>query len=382
MSQPEKITLATQTLCAELTQRALDAEFDTLYDERGVFKKRRIKTREYWYYQRDIEGKKRYTYVGPVGDPDISNRVRHFADIKSDFKQRREIVRALLAAGLPSPDATTGAVVEALWKAGFFRLRGVLIGTTAFQCYAGILGLRLQSMSLMTQDLDAAQFYDISHMVGDSMPPMLDVLRAVDQTFEPIPDQFDRHRVTRFKTRSHYLVEFVTPNRGSDDHHSKPAPMPALGGASAQPLRYLDFLIYSPIRSVMLYKGGIPVTIPAPERYALHKLIIAPLRKVNPGKAAKDIEQARQLLSYLIESRGYEVYEAWEEAWQRGDKWRAHLTKGVSLLPKDLQEKLRATIATYDEQATSRKKSVQPSSKKAATKNPPASSKPPRRKKS
>ena len=56
MSKLTTITLATQTMFAELTQRALDAEFDELYDERGLFKRRRIKTREYWYYQRSVEG--------------------------------------------------------------------------------------------------------------------------------------------------------------------------------------------------------------------------------------------------------------------------------------------------------------------------------------
>ena len=34
-------------------------------------------------------------------------------------------------------------VITEMCRAGFFRLRGVLVGTTAFQCYAGILGVRL-----------------------------------------------------------------------------------------------------------------------------------------------------------------------------------------------------------------------------------------------
>jgi hypothetical protein len=127
-------------------------------------------------------------------------------------------------------------VIEALWKAGFFRLRGVLIGTAAFHCYAGLLGIRLQSSTLMTQDADFAQFYDISRFVGDSIPPILEVLRKVDASFEPIPEAFDSSRATRFRTDQGYLVEFLTPNRGSDDHMGKPAQMPALGGASAIPL--------------------------------------------------------------------------------------------------------------------------------------------------
>lgn len=346
MSKLTTITLATQTMFAELTQRALDAEFDELYDERGLFKRRHIKTREYWYYQRSVEGRKSYSYVGPVGDADITQRVEHFGEIKTDFNQRREMVRALLATGLPAPDQMTGAVAEALWKAGFFRLRGVLIGTTAFQCYGGILGVRLPSASLMTQDMDAAQFYDISHMVGDSMPPILDVLRAVDATFEAVPDLTDRTRVTRFRAKNGYLVEFLTPNRGSDDYADSPADMPALGGASAQPMRYLDYLIYEPVRSVMLYKGGIPVTVPAPERYALHKLIVATQRKINPAKSTKDVAQAAHLLRALLVQRSYALWEAWEEASGRGEKWQTNLRKGMSMLPEEVQHDLRAALET------------------------------------
>ena len=61
------------------------------------------------------------------------------------------------------------------------------------------------------------------------MPPILDVLRNVDPTFVAIPDTLDQVRVARFRTTSqNYLVEFLTPNRGSDDHMGKPAAMPAL----------------------------------------------------------------------------------------------------------------------------------------------------------
>jgi hypothetical protein len=70
--------------------------------------------------------------------------------------------------------------------------------------------------------------------------------------------------------------------------------MRALGGSGAQPLRHLDFLIYDPERSLLLTKGGIPVTIPRAERYAIHKLIVAAERK-DQVKSAKDIVQARRL---------------------------------------------------------------------------------------
>ena len=114
------ITLAAQTMLAELQQRCMDADFDDTFDERGTFVRKRVKGRQYWYFQRTTAPNVYRLYVGPVNDAAIADRVEKFGKLKSDFKQRREMVRALLAVGLPEPDPMSALVVEALWKAGFF----------------------------------------------------------------------------------------------------------------------------------------------------------------------------------------------------------------------------------------------------------------------
>jgi hypothetical protein len=346
------IALAAQTMFAELLQRSLDAEFDDRYDERGIFKKRKKKGRFYWHYIRDIRGKKKEEYVGPHTDKAITDRIARFADLKSDFRERQEMVRALSAAGVPVPDSITGAVVEALWKAGFFRLRGVLVGTVAYQCYAGLLGIRLSGAALMTQDADFAQFWGISQNVGDSMPPMLDVLRGVDATFREVPTLDSPFVTTQYRNAARYKVEFLTPNRGSDDHQGKPAKMPALGGAAAQPLRHLDFLIHQPERSVLLYKGGVPVTVPRAERYAVHKLIVAVERR-DQAKAGKDVLQAGTLISALARKRPLELAQAWHAAWQVGPCWREKLESGRARLKEDQRTALDGVV---DKAAESRKR--------------------------
>jgi hypothetical protein len=68
-----------------------------------------------------------------------------------------------------------------------------------------------------------------------------------------------------------------------------PSPMPALGGTSAENLRFLDFLIYEPVRTVLLHREGVSVNVPAPERYAVHKLIVASRRLTDAlGRAKRD----------------------------------------------------------------------------------------------
>ncbi len=216
-------------------------------------------------------------------------------------------------------------------KAGFFRLRGVLVGTLAYQAYAGPLGIRLSGHPLMTQDADFAQFWGISENIGESMPPVPEVLRGVDRSFEQIPALNDPFVSAVYRNSRSYRVDILTPNRGSEEHQSRLARMQALGGSGAQPLRHLDYLIQNPERSVFLYRGGIPVSIPRAERFAVHKLIVAAERH-DQIKSVKDVTQASALLEALAVRRPLELAQAWTNAWERGPRWREKLERGRARL--------------------------------------------------
>jgi hypothetical protein len=331
------ISLASQTMFAELLQRCLDAEFDEQYDERGRFVRVRSRGHLYWHYRITENGKRLQTYVGPYADKSITDRVKRFAEIKSDFKERQQMVRALTASGLPSPDSISGRIVEAMWRAGFFRLRGVLVGTVAYQTYAGTVGIKLGGRPLQTQDADFAQFWGVSQNVGDTMRPILEVLRGVDASFREIPNIDDPLISTAYRNRANYKVDFLTPNRGAEKHQGKPARMRALSGGGAQPLRHLDFLIHEPERSVLLFNGGIPVTVPRAERYAVHKLIVASERR-DQVKSSKDVTQAATLIEGLHTKRPLELAEAWQTAWASGPRWREKLESGRERLPSSAKE--------------------------------------------
>lgn len=342
------IDLAYRTMFAELSQRSLDASFETDFSVAGNFVRVPVKGRDYWYFERTQPTKTR-KYVGPADDPDIASRVETFQEMKGDFRARRKLVSTLTRdAGLAAPDRFTGDVVEAMGKAGIFRLRGILVGTVAFQTYAGLLGIRLPGASLQTSDADFAQHYSVSSLIEDTLPSVLDTLKAVDPTFRAVPHRLDPARVTQFENAARYRVEFLTPNRGSDDYADRASPMPALGGASAQPLRFLDFLIQEPVRTVMLHRSGVPVTVPSPERYAVHKLIVASRRQSNAGgiaKREKDVHQASLLIEALGESRrGDDLADAFTQAWNRGKHWRQAIEKGLNLLPDKQRTAAISTI--------------------------------------
>ena len=351
----QPIDLATQTTFAELLQRTLDADFDEQFPERGTFRRKKSKDRFYWQFQWREGTAVKSRYVGPVTDPSITERVNRFAQIKSDFKGRRELVRSLAAAGLPVPDRLSGAVIEAMGRAGFFRQRGVLVGKLAYQAYAGILGVRLGARQLMTQDADFAQFWGVSENVGDAMKPPLEILKGVDDSFRTVPRLGDPFVSTQYRNSAAYRVDFLTPNRGSDDHHGKPAKMKAFSGAGAEPLRHLDFLIHQPERSVLLQGGGVPVVVPRAERFAVHKVIVAVERR-DTAKSDKDTAQADTLIQVLAKKRPIELAEAWKTAWDSGARWRDKLEKGRARLSDEAQAALGSVAEKLAETAKRKRK--------------------------
>jgi hypothetical protein len=344
----KEIDLVYRTIYAELAQRSFDASFDAAFPATGNFLKVPVDGREYWYFH-DTHAETKRRYVGPIADPEITRRVTDFMRVKDDLKGRRKLVSTLTReAGLPAAERMTGDVIEALERAGLFRLRGVLVGTVAFQTYSALLGIRFTGSSLQTADADFAQFHSISAAVEDAIPPVLDVLREVDAAFRAIPHRTDGRYSTQFANDRNYKVEFLTPNRGSDDHSDRPAPMPALGGAAAQPLRFLDFLIYEPVRAIVLHKAGIPVLVPPPQRYAVHKLIVASQRQGDANgiaKRDKDIHQVQLLAEALALTRQRSALaEAFADAWARGPHWRAALLAGMTFLPADARAALDESL--------------------------------------
>lgn len=343
-----------QVLYSELAQRSLDAAFATEFSLDGRFISMESRGRRYWYFDTAKDdgkpGSKKRTYVGPVDDPDVTRRVEQFKDLKEDYRARSRLVATLVReAYLPRPQPLAGDIVAALAGAGFFGLRGVLIGTVAFQCYAALLGVRLPGAILQTGDADFAQFHSIAKTVDDSMPSILDILRQVDATFREIPHRADGRTTTQYANRAGYKVEFLTPNTGSDEYADRPASMPALGATSAQPLRFLDYLIYRPVRAVLLHGPGVPVLVPAPERFAIHKLIVSSRRLTDDdglAKSRKDLQQAEELMQAMVQTRQTDALaEAYMTAWDRGPAWREAIGQSWRRIGPELAEDLRRSLA-------------------------------------
>lgn len=350
-----EMTLVFRTMFAELAQQSLDAQFHSDFPIEGRFVTVPVKGKDYWYFDIPTPDGDKRRYVGPAVDPEIAARVRRHREIKDNMRERRRLVSTLIrSGGMSGPDRFAGDITKALADAGFFRLRGVLVGSVAYGCYSGVLGVRLPTTAMQTGDADLAMDFAISQEIDDSLPPILSILEAVDPSFRPVPHQADKARMTAFVNRTNYRVEFLTGNRGSDEHTGKPSPMPALGSASAENLRFLDYLIYEPVRTVLLHREGVSVNVPAPERYAVHKIIVASRRlsdALGRAKRDKDLVQAATLFEAMLQTRqGDDLADAYQEAWERGPSWQEGLAAGLALMPDNGKAALADALGvTVDE---------------------------------
>jgi hypothetical protein len=219
----------------------------------------------------------------------------------------------------------------ALATAGVFRLGGTIVGTQAFRLYEGELGVRLAfDQTAQTRDIDIASFERLSIALEDAVPEPLEKVFQ-DFSFEPAPS-IDHSKTWRWKqTRNEMLVEFLTPSFSEAEDLR---PLPALG-VHAQSLHYLNYLLAEPIHAAVTYRDGVIVQIPRPERYAIHKLIVADRRLEGSDslKAIKDRLQAQFLVEVLANDRPGDLRDALDDALSRGKRWRDRITATVEKMP-------------------------------------------------
>lgn len=83
------------------------------------------------------------------------------------------------------------------------------------------------------------------------------------------------------------------------------------------------------------------IDIPAPEPYAVHKLIVASRRRTDAlgrAKRDKDLVQASLLSEALVKTRqSYLLADAYREAWARGEAWQETILSGLVLMPDNVK---------------------------------------------
>lgn len=288
----------------------------------------------YWYAARRVGSEMRFFYIGEDSD-ETRTRIKRIEDLRATAKQRREersrLTRLLRAEGMTPTDRATGSILSAMADAGTFRLGGTIVGTNAFRLYEGELGIRLPLGGMAnTGDIDIAQFEKLSLALEDQVNPSLSETFSTLK-FDPLPATKKGQTWRWAQGGSGQLVEFLTPAFGEETIRD----LPALG-VNAQGLNYLNFLIAEPIHAAVIYRSGILVQVPRPERYAIHKLIIADRRREGAGslKASKDREQAAFIIEAMAQDRPDDLSRAYIKAMEAGTRWREHISRSLKRMQK------------------------------------------------
>jgi hypothetical protein len=327
-----ELSLAAQTAYSELAEQTRAFELNSaLAGLVGTFQKLTRKGRAYWYFAyRDLDGKVRMAYVGP-NDERVRALVERFQRTRR-AKPLAPQAKAALELGCAPTAPKHFRIIRRLAEYGFFRAGGVLIGTHAFVALGNLLGVRWTDAAA-TLDVD---FAHAGRNVSVALPADLridvhDALESLEMGLLPIA-QFNGQAGAQYRNPAdqELRLDFVT----SATRRGKPVVMPDLNLA-LEPLKFMEFSLEGTTQGCLISRAGAcTVNVPAPERYAVHKLIVFGERPVaERAKARKDLLQAAALASYFARGDHATLFNsAWREALRRGRGWRTRALQGKAAL--------------------------------------------------
>lgn len=322
-----KIPLNLITLYADLQQ---NVGFDDVPE--GSITIRTMKKIKYVYLTEKVT--RRQINLGRADNPDVMSRANEIRHKTESSKSLRATVTALKNAKIPSPSLPLGRVLHTLASAGLFDRGIILVGTAAYQTYSCILGYYLPGSAIMTNDADllAASF-----VAGDEVLDLEEILQRADPSFKAQMSRTDTLPKI-FRASNSFQVDVLTRyGRG------RTSPIPIRGlTCAAEALRFMEYLAEDPIEAVALYGTGVPVKVPRPLRYAIHKLLIAQERSgTHAPKKAKDLRQAKDIITAYQEDNPDELEDEISDARNRGRAWKKNINASLQeIASKERQQKL------------------------------------------
>ena len=257
-------------------------------------------------YRYDATGRRITEYIGAVSDPATAGKVDQARAEIAEHSAIAEYSRSLRRIGYYSADNSTVVTVASLFNAGVFGGGGVLIGTHAFGAILNELGVSASPFP-MTEDVDVAtQSIELAALPEGGF---IDLLRRTGLPFHEVPPLKRGAPSTSFKVRGRRLkVDLLVPARGKPCQAVRVAGL----GAHAMGLPFLEYLLKSATDSILIGRDRIvPVTVPHPGRFCLHKLALFRLRTSSEdAKREKDAYQAAVLAAALAEDQDFLLLEA------------------------------------------------------------------------
>lgn len=298
----------TQTLYAQLQEEA--AAYSFAIFEQGLIGSPYINKaggHEYVYWQVKLpDGSFKRTSLGR-NSAETQTLVQELLARRNTAEELTESLkattRAFVGSGGMTIELSHFKVIENLARAGLFSKGVVLVGSHAFTAIGNMLGVQW-GRNLKTTDMDFARPSGIALAIPDAgehinIPAKV---KEFDRTYFEVPQLNNKHPSTSMMSnKSKIKIDFLTVQRNGIDN--KPYYFADLSIA-AEPLKYMDYLLGGrSVTGLVVGAHAIPVNLPDPARFAVHKLVIAQERTLSfETKSAKDIKQATDVLDALIET--------------------------------------------------------------------------------
>lgn len=272
----------------------------------GTLKQRTQNGKRYWLREHiRIDGAKVDEYLGPVAALD-GKRVDALRAEVALGRALASASAALRLGGFQRIERNPAAVLAVLFNRGVIAAGLTLVGSHAYGVLLNELGALAPAYRTRDLDLARARPLDLALPSDASFAALLD---ESGLRFTPVPGMPSSRPAASFKLpgAEALLVDLLVPGREA----GRIVPVPELA-THGQTIPLLGFLSEGAIDSVALSPNQIvPVRVPAPERFVLHKLFASQSRRAHPGKARKDLEQAALLAAALEEQAPGRLRENW-----------------------------------------------------------------------
>lgn len=332
-----ELPLSAQTAYAQLADVANTLELNrSIENLHGSFSQKKVRGVAYWYFAfRDLCGQLRQLYVGPDNEA-VAGAVERARKLAGKPQAAlAPLAKSAVVLGCTPALPKHVRAIRRLSDYGFFRASGELVGTYAFIALGNVLGVKWLAGG-STTDVD---FAHAGRNISVALPANVKIdvpaaLTTFEQGFIPLV-RLGGGAGASYKLASdpEFQIDFLTSlHQGGD------APVVIANlNVGLQPLRFMEFSLESVTQAVLVDRNGsaVTVSIPAPERYAVHKLLIVGERPATMRtKANKDLQQAAALFDYLLTTQPDTLYAAWHNALNRGPNWRKRAIEGLIALQR------------------------------------------------
>jgi hypothetical protein len=251
-----------------------------------------------------VDGGKVDEYLGPENS---------FDDAKLEaLRAGIDLARALASGssklrlfGYQRIDRKPAAVLEVFFNRGLSQAGLTLVGSHAYGALLNELGVLAPGYK--TQDIDVARAAPLAIALPEGVT-FQQLLKESGLAFVPVPGMPSHRPSASFKLPGSetLAVDLLVPGHRAGEV----VPVRELA-AHAQTVPFLDFLIEEPIDSVALSPNQIiPIKLPSPERFLIHKLFSSQSRRTDRDKVRKDLEQAAILAAVVEEEMPGRLSEA------------------------------------------------------------------------